>query len=180
MHEAAIESINNHKSNILVSIVNRSIDNKTPKTTIKLIDFINNQIKHKKLFYSIEIVAAVTIPTTLNYTELCLLPLFTSITWSSNDTINWNDVKEIDALKLGQHNFGTPILMHLSCYDLYENRLDQILDKAMGVKNVLALKGGTFTLSILFAFTYWKPISFRQFYIKSTIKTCHRFGKITY
>lgn len=134
MHEFAID-VNN--PNASFKVIPSPTDD-SANTSKSLNDLIESNIKAKKRFFGIEISPAAS-GNNLDYRKL--QPLFTSVTWLSDDNLKNDSLSKAPAIQLGKTVAKChPLLMHLTCYKLTQTQLKEILD--LGFRNILALKGG--------------------------------------
>lgn len=139
MHELAIESEHNKP---LFKVVNTTSKHDSMQS-IKVIDHIHRRVKIKKRFYSIEVSNLDNLQ--LNFNEFTIKPLFTSVTWFKDNTKMENE-SEMPAVQLIHEITSTPTVLHLTCSELNEMKLDKLLD--LNIHNILALRGGNFILEI--------------------------------
>lgn len=125
-------------------IPNRTVYNGTQNIN----QLIQNRIQSNKRFFGMEISPSPK-GKDLDFNNFGEnQPLFTSITWLFDHNINYDPMSLSPALQLAKSvKKSNPILMHLTCYKLTEQKLNQIL--ADDVTNFLALRGGLFNNSIL-------------------------------
>lgn len=118
------------------------IPNKTPHSGEKYINrLIQDRIKNKKRFFGIEISPSPK-GKDLDFNRFGEnQPLFTSITWLFDHNVNFDPLSLSPAIKLAKIvDECNPVLMHLTCYNLSESKLNEILEN--NVTNILALRGG--------------------------------------
>lgn len=138
MHELAIEDDSKTGK---VKVVNAGAVIDGAAQSIK--SLIADKVTNRKLFYSIEL-SPVGSADDLNYSELSVRPIFTSITWLSDVNLQFARVAEAPALRWSkQMQNYTAVLSHITCFKLTPDKLSDIL--ANNVKNVFALKGGWHT-----------------------------------
>lgn len=136
MHECAIDISNPNTSFKVILPPNNS-----KHTSKNLNDLIESHVKANKYFFGIEISPAAS-GNDLNFgTFTTAQPLFTSVTWLSDDNLKFYSLSDAPVIRLGKtvEKFN-PVLMHLTCYKLTQTQLNEFLD--LGFQNVLALKGG--------------------------------------
>lgn len=139
MHEVAIDiGYRLGKINVVDAIESIRTD-----AVVNLDHVIRDKIANKKRFYAIE-VSPVPSTEELNFNDFDVLPVFTSITWLLDHNLRQPTLDDAPALKLA--NFvrkSSPVLSHLTCYQMTENHLRGILLEH-NVENVLALRGGMY------------------------------------
>ena len=120
-------------------VINSSIANDA-----NIANLILDYKQRKKRFYSIEVSP---FGSCLNFHRFSLPPLFTSIVWlpiPNGSSSNAEFVKQLPAICVAKSIKTTPILLHLSCYEMTEDLLKDILK--MDFKNILAIRGGNFII----------------------------------
>lgn len=134
MHELNIDS-GNRIGKISV------IDAKYPTNVhINLAEAIRERIAEKKRFYGIE-VSPVQSLEPLDYNAFKYPPSFTSITWLKDVNLRPKNLEDAPAIQLTSLiRQSNPAMLHLTCYNLDEQKLKTIL--SCGITNFLALKGG--------------------------------------
>lgn len=136
MHKFAID-VRNSSSSFKV-IAPECTENENVGSNLN--DLIQNKIKAKKRFYSIEISPAAS-GEDLDYRKFIVPPLFTSVTWLFDDNLKHESLTMAPAVQLGKAvNKCCPVLMHLTCYKLEQVKLREFCD--LGFRNIFALKGG--------------------------------------
>lgn len=137
MHEVAIDIGNRFGSIKVVDAVRIA-----PKiAAFDLDEVIRDKIANKKRFYGIE-VSPVPSTEELNFNGFDVPPVFTSITWLFDHNLRQATLDEAPAFKLATVvRKSSPVMSHLTCYQMTENQLSEIL-LAHNVENVLALRGG--------------------------------------
>lgn len=137
MHEFAID-VNNPNASFKVI---PSTANGSENISKSLNDLIESNIKANKRFFGIEISPAAS-GNDLDYKKFTIVqPLFTSVTWLSDDNLKIDSLSKAPAIQLGKTvEKCNPLLMHLTCYKLTQAQLNEFLD--LEFRNVLALKGG--------------------------------------
>lgn len=103
---------------------------------------IAQKITDKKRFFSIEVMPiAMDSGTQLNYTDLLEQPLFTSIPWLHDTNLRAENAGDAPSLQMATKlKPVTPVLSHITCTQLTEERLAAIV--ASDVRNIFALRGG--------------------------------------
>jgi 5,10-methylenetetrahydrofolate reductase len=107
----------------------------------KIIDLITDHLSTNRRFFSIEVSPRNNFK--LDYNSLKNPPLFTAITWFGNENLpqGTDNLQNAPSIKMGlAAKHSTPILHHITCHNLNERHVDDLL--ALNVKNVLALTGG--------------------------------------
>lgn len=140
MHEFAIDLNKPSASFTLIPprLENNNLEIETSGKTLD--ELIRNKIKDQKRFFGIEISPATT-GEALDYNKFAVQPLFTSVTWLFDHNLKFDSFSMAPAVQLGKlAEKCSPVLMHLTCYKLDQEKLRKFLD--IGFKNVLALKGG--------------------------------------
>lgn len=138
MHEIAIDTGNRFGK---INVVDAANIAPTDTTAIDLDNVIRDKIANKKRFYGIE-VSPVPSTEELNFNAFDVAPVFTSITWLLDHNLRKATLGDAPALKLAAVvRKSTPVLSHLTCYQMTENQLREILLEHH-VENVLALRGG--------------------------------------
>lgn len=120
----------------------RVIDVEPPITSnlLNIKHIIAKKIEQKKHFYSIE-VSPLASTEDLNYKELIVQPIFTSITWFTDANVTTLSAAEAPAIKLASIiKHSNAVLSHVTCTKLTCEKLTDILSN--NVENVLALRGG--------------------------------------
>lgn len=142
MHEFAVDVSNPKASFKVLSLATSDCGN----TSENLYDLIKSKIKANKRFFGIEISPAAS-GNDLDYGKFTIAqPLFTSVTWLSDDNLKFDSISTAPAIQLGKIvEKCNPVLMHLTCYKLTQAQLNEFLD--LGFRNILALKGGKLLLS---------------------------------
>jgi hypothetical protein len=110
-------------------------------TDIKIIDLIKDKMSEKARFFSIEVLLKNNLQ--LNYTIFKEQPLFTAIAWMSEENLKSSRDSLLDApaIKLGMTaKNSTPILQHITCCNLTEQHVDELVSTNIG--NIMALTGG--------------------------------------
>lgn len=137
MHEVAIDIGNRFGTINVIDAVRISPTN----AAVDLEKVIRDKIANKKRFYGIE-VSPVPSTEELNFNEFDVPPVFTSVTWLLDHNLRQTTLGEAPALKLATVvRNSCPVLSHLTCYQMTENQLREILLENH-VENVLALRGG--------------------------------------
>lgn len=140
MHEFAIDTNNPDASfNVKPPSSNRSDNDSTDVN-----DLIASRIKANKRFFGIEISPAAS-GNELDYGKFTVAqPLFTAVTWLTDDNLQFDSLSKAPAIQLGKIvEKCNPVVMHLTCNKLSQSQLNELLD--LGFRNVLALKGGKYT-----------------------------------
>ncbi|KAG4075152.1 hypothetical protein HA402_006169 [Bradysia odoriphaga] len=113
--------------------------------SIKVVDLIRTRTRTKERFYSIEVSHSSSL--LLNFNDFLVQPLFTSVTWFS-DNVEVENYSVEPSVRLINAITSTPTLLHLTCYKLTEDKLAKILTKKL--TNVLALRGDAVTPNQIF------------------------------
>lgn len=140
---------------------------------------IGEQTNQQKRFYSIEVMPIDGV-NLLNFDDLLIRPLFTSITWLADTNIKATRMVEAPSIQLANAlQRITPILSHISCTQLTEAKLADVL--ATNVQNVLALRGGECNVQQLIYsnISFMCVLDYRPNLRRATIASCHRFGAHT-
>lgn len=139
MHEFAIDTNTASASFKLIPPANT--ESTSSGNANKSIDqLIQSRISEKRRFFGIELSPASN-GDDLNYNHFTTQPLFTSITWLFDTNLKSDSLSTAPAIQLGKSAENcSPVLMHLTCYKLKEEKLREFLD--LGFKNIFALKGG--------------------------------------
>lgn len=139
MHEFAIDTSSISSTSFKV-IGAENISTDTDPST-NLYELMQSKIEQRKHFFGIEIS-----PTT-NFAELDYSrfgesqPLFTSITWLMDHNLKYDSLSIAPAVRLAHAvEKCNPVLMHVTCYQMNESKLQQLLDNKF--TNFLALRGG--------------------------------------
>lgn len=137
MHEFAIDADNPTASFKVIPPTTSGGEN----TSQNLNELIESHIKAKKRFFGIEISPAAK-GNDLDYRKFTIAqPLFTSVTWLSDDNLKNDSLSKAPAIQLGKTvEKCNRLLLHLTCYKLTQTLLNEILD--LGFRNILAMKGG--------------------------------------
>lgn len=109
-------------------------------------ELIAHRIENRQHFYSIEVMP-VESAYHLNYDDLLVQPLFTSITWLSDTNLKALTIAEAPSVQVARvFNTFTPTMSHVTCTQMTPDKLNDILETK--VQNVLALRGGKSRLNV--------------------------------
>ncbi|XP_037029139.1 methylenetetrahydrofolate reductase [Bradysia coprophila] len=124
-------------------VINTQQDKSAQST--KVVDLIRTRTRTKERFYSIEVSHSGSL--LLNFNDFLVQPLFTSVTWFRDNLEAENDSVE-PSVRLMNAIKSTPTLLHLTCYQLTEEKIEKLLK--MKLTNVLALRGDEVTPNPIF------------------------------
>lgn len=119
-----------------------TVTNKTKTVTkVPLKDLIFNNFTREngKFFYSIEVTPKNGL--NLNFNDFKTLPLFVDITWIKNENLKTKKLLEAPAFDLARIIESSQVVNSVTCYNLTEDRLDEIL-RDCEVNNFTILRGG--------------------------------------
>lgn len=139
MHSSDVESKPNKPTPI---VINTQKDKSVQSA--KVIDLIRARTRTSRRFYSIEISHSGNL--LLNFNDFIVQPLFTSVTWLNNNVDVENDDTVEPSVQLMNSITSTPIVLHLTCYQLTEKKIAELL--TMKLTNVLALRGGKICMTL--------------------------------
>lgn len=156
MHESTIDTTKELSLFKIIPFTSVSANNLTK--TKNLNELIQSKIGQRQRFFGIEISPASHGPE-LDYNRFGKSqPLFTSITWILDHNTKNESLSMAPAVKLA-HSLEKwqPVLSHITCYKMNENRLIELLDN--NLTNFLALKGDS---GGNFSHFVWITVSFFQ------------------
>lgn len=134
MHALVTESKSNKLS---FNVINTQQD--ITVQSVKVIDLISRRTCTRERFYSIEVSPSDNL--SLNFNDFTVQPLFTSVTWFTDNVEVEDDAVE-PSVQLINAITSTPMLLHLTCYKLTEMTLEKLMK--LNLTNILALRGGNF------------------------------------
>jgi 5,10-methylenetetrahydrofolate reductase len=109
------------------------------KCSIK--DIVHQCNGTKGLYYSIEITPKANC--SVNFDEMTVKPIFTSITWISGSNLKYGTIKKCPAVNLtAKLSQNCPVLNHVTCFKLSEKNANDFQE--IGIQNLLILKGDEF------------------------------------
>ena len=124
----------------------------SPSRESKLIDKIRWNINHNETWFSLEFFPPRTSAGAVNlvnrFDRMCQgKPLFIDITWHPAGNPGGDTETSSMAIASSALNYcGLETMLHLTCANLTKDQVRAHLDKAksLGIKNILALRGGQF------------------------------------
>lgn len=110
---------------------------KIPLKKLILEDFTK---ENGKQFYSIEVTPRADL--IIDFNEFKTSPLFVDITWLSNENLREKSVRESSAFQLAKQIESSHVVNSVTCFNLNEGHLDEILGGSEVIKNFTVLRGG--------------------------------------
>jgi hypothetical protein len=120
---------------------NISVSNKSKivtKTSLKKV-ILENFTLDSGYFYSIEVTPKEDLHCDFN--NFKILPLFVAVTWIKNENLKAKSLFEAPAFDLARKIESSQVVNSVTCYNLIEENLDEILTKGQ-ITNLTILRGG--------------------------------------
>jgi hypothetical protein len=92
-----------------------------------------------KVFYSIEVTPKAGLE--LDFNEFTTLPLFVDLTWIRDDNLKF-PLKRAPAFQIAESILCTQVVNSVTCHNLTEIHLDEILSGPELIRNFTVLRGG--------------------------------------